>query len=1207
MPGGNTGKEPGQAEAQKAIKEKLKEDGLGMLGTVPYGQSDEKLEKADRERAARYWTTIERSGKWPQWLMSFEVWCGMTMYDRNAPRGGEPFQRLMGLLLGHSVMAKSKPHPNAFKQSLTYDTDSKTYGPAFKAGTPTMDWYKALNSKGDLMSVFENGKLQVSGAHIGASARPNVDSNGKQAKFGLPLDNKSNQGHKLLQVGGGSFEIGSNGYGVFSKHDWLLKCNVRVGTFGADSGHASQSNGQSFVTKGIETTGNAHCWETSKTAGDVPCMPVANCISVLYGLYYYPDSEHADYNWNVYERVGGDVFEIRFRCPNPAYGPEKWYSTPSGMALEGDYLHVIEPNNPLNSKFLASWWKNELAVRNKGRRPTSDGYEPKRPPFTTLGGTYPNDYEDKKLVSGTRNRLHVPKMTRGNENVGPTKEHKLVSPWLWLLHGEEDRFIFGPFWAEQKRWYQVDHTVRFEVGKLISEVCRAPDGSSVAMPLTNAVTTGFRMSQGQLLYPHYDSGANILRSNPRGTTPRRVGYMTDVQKSSTFDGVEPSRGLAKHVLNWEDIKDLSESELRLYLLQDKEVPTAPRVTVAATQQPNRLSVEATDVEEDSRQEFGDDTNRDADLGPDGAVSTSNDALTEQDLAAVRNDRIQMEGTYGMPGAGLSDTLNAELDEDFTEQDVKNNRSDAVKTAVKEAGLDRETLQEGATRRDKNEKQCHWRSALHQPCSHSDCYETPAIKYRTELMDQAAIDAYKQKYGSDTNLYLSDENSVKKIIGVDVTWGVRKHAVMRQKLNADPLRLAEILCIFFDDNGIGHWDIEQKRKGMKEGVFCVRGRDQKPQPGKADRRHKNTELLWPPVCTNPYSLPPRLQECLREYICERADSTDHTELEDCLKRANRQWKQKFAALNTPMTVEEWVTTPWHYETLPYTRHYAVFRDGECWSEGCNRCSRSFFEYKYMMYADRNSAAKTQGYPNALWERRSGYYAPSACRVAALPLHDPMFWSDTKDRQKRPTWDGATPVGPGPSQLQERSDVERDPAVPRETDQGYVGGTMDWPHYQLERRRLSGKDKQRKVVKGRDNMTFRRYLNLAYDDDATYAGVPQGRMRQRGKVLFGDGDYRVTRSHKYGNVCNDCCQVLDMAPGLFVRNNRWLIDAGIVMKNEQAVRDTRYNYWQSLQQQTGADIDALLYFARYSKETTDPLMRRQKVAQFHRAASGAPPYG
>ena len=44
---------------------------------------------------------------------------------------------------------------------------------------------------------------------------------------------------------------------------------------------------------------------------------------------------------------------------------------------------------------------------------------------------------------------------------------------------------------------------------------------------------------------------------------------------------------------------------------------------------------------------------DADLGPDGAVSTSSDAHTEQDLPAVRNDRIQMEGTYGMPGARLA--------------------------------------------------------------------------------------------------------------------------------------------------------------------------------------------------------------------------------------------------------------------------------------------------------------------------------------------------------------------------------------------------------------------------------------------------------------------------------------------------------------------------------------------------------------------------
>ena len=37
----------------------------------------------------------------------------------------------------------------------------------------------------------------------------------------------------------------------------------------------------------------------------------------------------------------------------------------------------------------------------------------------------------------------------------------------------------------------------------------------------------------------------------------------------------------------------------------------------------------------------------------------------------------------------------------------------------------------------------------------------------------------------------------------------------------------------------------------------------------------------------------------------------------------------------MTVQEWLSTPWHYNSLPLEKHAVMFTDGECYSEGCRR--------------------------------------------------------------------------------------------------------------------------------------------------------------------------------------------------------------------------------------------------------------------------------
>ena len=63
----------------------------------------------------------------------------------------------------------------------------------------------------------------------------------------------------------------------------------------------------------------------------------------------------------------------------------------------------------------------------------------------------------------------------------------------------------------------------------------------------------------------------------------------------------------------------------------------------------------------------------------------------------------------------------------------------------------------------------------------------------------------------------------------------------------------------------------------------------------------------------------------------------------------------------MTVQEWLSTPWHYNSLPLEKHAVMFTDGECYSEGCRRCARPFFEYKQRYTRARARAWRTTCIP------------------------------------------------------------------------------------------------------------------------------------------------------------------------------------------------------------------------------------------------------
>lgn len=97
-------------------------------------------------------------------------------------------------------------------------------------------------------------------------------------------------------------------------------------------------------------------------------------------------------------------------------------------------------------------------------------------------------------------------------------------------------------------------------------------------------------------------------------------------------------------------------------------------------------------------------------------------------------------------------------------------------------------------------------------------------------------------------------------------------------------------------------------------------------------------------------------------------------------------------------------------------------------------------------------------------------------------------------------------------------------------------------QLGKTIMGGEDKKGKLTlmemhKTQRKWTFRRYINHMYDKDETQPLLVQGVVRTKGaKVCYGMSDYRLMRAIKYGNVCRDCANTLDLAPKLYVRTGR-----------------------------------------------------------------------
>lgn len=1313
------------------LKKEMEEKGFGYLTPVPYGNDEEQLTAAEKNRVKSFWQATVEDSKWPQWLMSFEVWCAMTCYDPEKPNGGAPFQRLMLLLLGGISKQSGLPKGLDWYHTLEFDhfwhPDKKgldRYGPMFEKKTIVKEdqrqtWEMFQTLKGD--DKLAGRAVDVvgfvgGGAHLGHQSRPTIvpltstqpayaDPNktyeeafptrnhppkpppktgtgtypGRPVPLGLGLGNHNNSNSPALKPGGEYIQ--AHHYEIFSKHDWMLKANLQTGTKGsqAQGGQSSGNVGQSYVTEGHDKLEDgAQCWETTNPYEEdsKPCVPAANTLAAIYGLYFYPNCTEFELD-NVYEKVGDETFEIRMRCPNPQYGrrdPSRWYksATDEGPMEDGN-LYIYETLNALNKDYLDTFWRKKVFDIHP-EKPEWPG----RVTHTYVGGP------TKQYQEGQR--IEVPHM--GRVGVKSATGQRELSPWMHM-HNEEGKMQVGPFWRHANS-HHVPNQPPFDRGREMREKGGITVCSAVTEKSETSVSFGFRMPAAMLLFPNHtttkpkpDAGGS---SSVVKLSEAKRQYMLepqwdaggiDLDLSANFL-TSATTSLAYTLLNWKEW-DIGQSGWRQKLLQadpnpDVVTPAAPppppqpqpqpQPPPAATtatgngQIPDTVHAVGSAAPAASGEEYSGTLPTGEIFGSpedDDAAGTAVDGDAQEAAAQTRNDnRNVVETTFGIPGMGIAETL-ANCTEtlsidgvtlphggvlakmDIQESDIrkvmlrkesdldkpyatfKDKRVKIAYEALKMCGLYEAGLAEGAPRRG-NEKQCHWRSSSHQPWSYSQCYELPKLIYEYEdVVGDAAIKAYRDKYGNDVNLYLNNQTNPTRIKGITTQWGAKK-AVMDEIITKPDklfrLNLVKILCVFFDDSGVGDMSPDDKRKGMLNGLMKAKqspqGQIQKVQPKSNRKPLEETsgfEDLFGHVFSDTLKFKhntQKLKKCIAHYICKR-DVTNDNELEECMIRSFgvEWWKDSmWEGVKSTMTVQQWVCTPWHYEHLPYERQYAIFRDGECYAEGCKRCSRPFYEYAYHVYADgRSSEPGTYGYPSDLWYRSK----PHENR-APVPLHDPYFfvkdstfanadWDQANAEPRNPNMaEGGLQAAPSAppavnarinrldqgkrEELELLAAVDRQEGIPREFEE-YVGGTMAWPTYKLVVEHLHDTDQTRAgVVKHKDRgMHFRRYYNLAYSDAPNhdpdqpgsglknekgfYEAIPQGVMNNRQKARFGMLDYRLQRSHKYGNVCRDCASLLDRAPGLFVRNNRWSFDGGLIAGgNLQVVRDANYNYWTTM---------------------------------------------
>jgi hypothetical protein len=315
--------------------------------------------------------------------------------------------------------------------------------------------------------------------------------------------------------------------------------------------------------------------------------------------------------------------------------------------------------------------------------------------------------------------------------------------------------------------------------------------------------------------------------------------------------------------------------------------------------------------------------------------------------------------------------------------------------------DMETGDENKTPTETTNEWFRFASQSKQAWPHSELYQTPSIEIvANDLSSVEGLKQYKQKYGSTANLYVGGRKIASDLLDptakVKMQYGYAHLRVMKSKLfhsdRAHKEQMLRILRIYADQGRFGrrgsnlNLSAEEKRDGFNFGVAlgagckrkapCLECLKEKCDPNKR-------VLLWKAV----FGTPPTDALC-KAIRANTVGLQTKLFLDWYNKREHRA--------KDCMTVQEWLCTPWHYNSLPLERHAVMFRDGECYSEGCRRCGRPFFEYEWRYAWTRLSVPGTAGFTQRLWRPDATF---NRAESAPRPFDDPCFWEKAEASDAR----------------------------------------------------------------------------------------------------------------------------------------------------------------------------------------------------------------
>tara|TARA_B110000261_G_scaffold164647_1_gene215662 strand:+ start:2498 stop:7228 length:4731 start_codon:yes stop_codon:yes gene_type:complete len=1113
------------------------------------------------------WKKIE----WPKQIPSFELWAHMTCYDDPIA-----FQQLMALLLGagqNTIGDVQRFDVKGGKAKNHYYSLQDDYGSIFKEGV--------TNKPED-----ENFDIKTAWVHAGNSVR------GQTKVTGLVNGTRSNNNLSGFPLR--TWETNPS-FAVYSRMDWLKKFNLRTGkdptgnTATADDvkDMGKNSTHQQLFSKGFAGMDNqgAVCQESGSPAAS--CMANANNIAAIYGLYYYKDSDKCE--WVKEHTVRGKTYKIRMRKPNPQY---------IYVAAQGA-LYVHEPNNK----------KNQVDL---------DAVRVQYGPHTHLGGTYP----DVKPLQGKNFHCFRLPVLGQMDKLAVSSSKLGISPLKFLTGWrggkgndvtDTSNSIIAPWWGHefidtQPSWFRKNGaeliTVRTnKAGKVTSE-SRTNSGNITHARKTaanlhaalgdlvhldssteDAMMFGFNISCAHLLYPHSVGEKETISDESSDPASAQIGWMhlpVLKHENNRKDLAAPAQGvsMASYLLDIKEPKD--ENAARMFYLSPARkvshlIPIPTTASTAAAEGGGDVLDDADASEGADADSDAEDPDADAPAAADSAAIEGRDDDRDVDLPEdyeVVNDEdaaLQKElPEYEVESAGMaqSDTTNHD--------DAK---QDQEKTA---------TLKPPPTIK---EVQHRFNSEFRQPWRHDEIYNPARFNIEALPMTAAEVATHKDKHGHTGNLYVGGYLEPKKLV-LKPVWGDVREDVWNSVVTANQLNLAKIMCIYVGDTGIsGYGDkltVEMKRKFMREGVF----RPKNNLSVIMGKPTKNYTQIWGPVFTLPkvwqkvtgvkLGMHPKLLTFLNKY-CDKSSLHRVDELEHALSEASTV-RTLLGLIESTMTVKEWVTTPWHYEHLPMRVQHALFRQGETYSDGCRRCSRRFHEFPEKFAADNSTPDGTKHWPQLMWSAKKD----SDCS-ARRPFHDPELWPAAFTHTKARTLAGrsGTALRPGETKEQRKAAETAHAATSYAPVGVQQGNVMQWPSKKFTTENLHPSEygnKPKRIAHFKNEPRFRQYVNHAYNGPTDT--IPQGRVKLNARVPFMVVDYKLQRSHKYGNLCADCCTVLDKAQlvvrlrtrvdpnvalgGAFERSNK-----GTHSKNKQS------SQWLSMQtymhQKFGEMIDMSLILA------------------------------